>query len=83
MTFRSSTPALSAKALVKFPTRVEGGSGISAAKANGTWTFSLDVGSLAENASPDAATSFLVIWNSETEVYERVSLATIITMAGA
>lgn len=83
MTYRSSTPAVRVKLAANFPARVEADAGVTVTKANGIWTIGLDIGSLAENESPSADTTFFITWNSETETFEKVSLATIIALATA
>lgn len=83
MTYRSSTPGVRVKLAANFPTRVEAGSGASVTKAAGIWTFGLDIASLAENESPLAGTTYFITWNSETETFEKISLATIIALAVA
>ena len=81
--FGTRKPRLQAKVLPRFPAAVSGGAGISVTKDAGAFEIGLDFESLVENASPDLAETYLVIWNSETESYERVSLVNLATAIGS
>lgn len=81
--FGTKRPRLQAKVLPRFPAIVSATSGIAVTKSGGEYAFGLAIGSLVENESPDTAACFLVIWNSETESYERVSLVNLATAIGS
>lgn len=71
MTFRSSTPSISAKVLTKFPTRIVGGTGLAIDKANGIWSVALDIPSLDELAVPDLNTSYVIVYDAQSDSYMR------------
>lgn len=69
--------ALKIRALVKFPSRVLASTGVSVTKANGIWTFGLNLGALQALASlPDEELDNLgfVVYNSDTEANARLPL---------
>jgi hypothetical protein len=79
-------PDVKLKAMVSFPASVNGGTGIEVDLLAGTYTLNLAIDELAEvgsvAASP-ATTTFLLLWNSSTDSYSRISLTNLKTTLAA
>jgi hypothetical protein len=62
-----------------FPTMVTGANGVSLGKQNGIWTVQLNINSLAPAAPPLSTFGhfYVVVFDSTTGLYTRVSLDTI------
>jgi hypothetical protein len=70
-------PDMKVRAQVLFPATVNGGTGIDVTKDGGTYKFDLDYNEIARIltvATPVRATTFLVMWESTTNTFSRISL---------
>lgn len=82
--FPSSRPGIRARVITRFPGLVIGGTGIALTKANGVWTFALDISELAilgEIPIAERDNLFVPIYNSEAgeaPPIQRVSVETLI-----
>jgi hypothetical protein len=79
-------PDVKLKALISFPATVNGGTGIGVVQANGVYTFNLATDELAlvgSVAPADAPATFLMLWNSTTGSYSRISLTNLKTTLAA
>jgi hypothetical protein len=69
-------PDFKIKALVSFPSNALGGTGIDITKSDGHFIVDLDYSEIAQvTTTADLATSFVVLWDEVTGVYQRISLA--------
>lgn len=73
--FGTKKPRLQAKVLPRFPVRVEGENGISAAIANGIATIGPDFEQLPVLGW--AETGYLIHWDADTDVYSRIAVSNV------
>lgn len=70
-------PVIKGKMDVRFPAKVEGGTGISVNKANGIYTFDLDLLEFGQVTIFDPSAEFVVVVDAQGN-YQLISLATLI-----
>lgn len=79
-------PDVKLKAVLSFPAQVVGGTGLAVVKTNGTYTFNLAIDELAQVGSVTAvpaATTFVLLWDSVSGSYSRISLTNLKTTLAA
>jgi hypothetical protein len=76
-------PDFKIKALVSFPSNALGGTGIDITKSDGHFVVDLDYSEIAQVTTVSGlATNFVVLWDSVTGVYQRISLTNLKTVLG-
>jgi hypothetical protein len=77
--FTTSKPKITVKSLARFPVRVAATDGVQVDKANGVYTFALDLPSLPTNTAVVDATEWTtLVYNTSTQDYETLRLDAII-----
>ena len=76
-------PDIKIKALVSFPPNAIGGTGIAVDKTSGNFIIDLDYSEIAQVTTVSSlATTFVVLWDSVSGVYQRISLSNLKTVLG-